>query len=128
MAMSECCGGVHVQALHESGILYIMKEDQTEEYYKVGVSGDLIKRHRNLQCGNWRKLIIMHTPKVSDMAEAEKYAHKKLKVYNWNKGGGTEWFKANFHTVKAAVDEAAKKYHRSDPEHRDTEEHEVLFK
>lgn len=115
MAKEECCGcdSSELMALNEPGLLYIIQEGHTDEYYKVGVSKDqdsLKSRVQNLQSGNWRTLYLKQASKVKNMNLAEKFAHTKLKDYNIDAGGGKEWFKAPYKTVKAAVDEAAREY------------------
>jgi hypothetical protein len=109
MAM-ECCEDV--MALNEPGLLYIIQE-ATSEYFKVGVSkndASLKARLRNLQSGNWRKLTIKQKSQVSNMNLAEQDAHDTLKGVHVDVGGGTEWFKSDYQTIKAAVDAAAHKY------------------
>ncbi|XP_015780128.1 PREDICTED: uncharacterized protein LOC107358010 [Acropora digitifera] len=100
--------------LKEPGLIYIIQEATTDNF-KVGVSkneNNLNQRLQNLQCGNWRKLTIKRSYKVSNMKLAEQDAHHTLMDVQIHEGGGQEWFHSDFQTIKDAVKGAARKYHR----------------
>lgn len=115
MAKDEYCedGNLTLMALKEPGLLYIIQEGESDEYFKVGVTKNedtLKSRLQNLQSGNWRKLTLKQKSKVNNMNLAESFAHNELKAYNIKAGGGTEWFKTNYQTVKDAFDKAVSQY------------------
>lgn len=98
--------------LNEPGLIYIIQEASLD-YFKVGVSTNdntLRQRLLNLQSGNWRKLTVRQTYKVSNMNLAEKNAHYTLRDVQVREGGGQEWFHSDFRTINAAVAAAARKY------------------
>lgn len=73
-----------------STCVYLMRE-QNMTYYKVGRAKDPQKRLSDLQTGNPRKLILVCYVEVQD-GKKEKEVQEKLKEYQANLGGGTEWF------------------------------------
>ena len=98
--------------LNKPGFIYIIQE-ATSDYFKVGVSTNeetLKQRISNLQSGNWRMLTLEQKNKVSNMKLAENYAHNLLRDVQVKEGGGKEWFKSSFETIKDAVDAAANEY------------------
>ena len=85
-------------AVPTPGYVYVIQESvsgQATGYYKVGMSVDPNKRLSDLRTGNVRPLGFTRTVVVSDMRSAEAAAHKALKTYSVNLGGGKEWFFAN---------------------------------
>lgn len=98
--------------LNQPGLIYIIQEGASN-YFKVGVStnDDTVKRRvLNLQSGNWRKLTLIQTNRVSNMNLAEKDAHTSLQDVQVQKGGGQEWFNSSLKRIADAVNAAARKY------------------
>ena len=101
--------------LNQPGLIYIIQEG-TSDYFKVGASENeqTVKlRVSNLQSGNWRKLTLIQTHRVSNMKLAEDEAHRSLKQVHVQAGGGREWFNSSRQTIEDAVNAAARKYPNS---------------
>lgn len=84
-------------ASNDEGFVYCIAEYEDGKetgYFKVGTANDPNKRLRDLQTGNIRQLKFWKDckKKVLKQLDAEKAAHRALKEYAVNLGGGTEWF------------------------------------
>ena len=78
------------------GYVYLLEEKEESGdatgFYKVGKAVDIEIRISNLQTGNVRKLRVKRKVEVYNYTAAEKKAHKNLRDYKVNLGGGKEWF------------------------------------
>ena len=84
-------GGGTIQA----GYIYIIAEQSQgidTGMYKVGKTGNLEERIKNLQTGNEHHLYYWYHWKVNNMTAAENAAHAAVTQYRANDGGGREWF------------------------------------
>ena len=71
-----------------------LRSDAKNVYWKVGRTSDPEKRLSNLQTGNPRKLQI-NAVEVTNMVTAEAALFRALEKYQYDLGGGTEWFKVD---------------------------------
>ena len=101
----------------KQGYIYVIRESVNggaTGFYKVGRTGDPVKRLSDLQTGNVRPLDFTRTVEVTDVYRAEAAAHKALATYSVTTyGGGTEWFRANAQQERSfyrSFDQAVARY------------------
>lgn len=83
-----------------NGILYIIKELQTN-YYKVGITKHTPKKRlRDLQTGNPRLLKVVAWFNVDDMRKVESFLHQVLGAYHVR----NEWFNLPEYEVKNLIE------------------------
>ena len=79
----------------QQGYIYVIAEQSqgiNTGMYKVGKTGNLVQRIRDLQTGNEHHLCYWKYWKVNNMTAAENAAHAAVTQYRDHDGGGREWF------------------------------------
>ena len=101
----------------QKGYIYVIAEQSQGSIntgmYKVGKTGNLEERIRNLQTGNERHLCYWYWWKVNDMTAAEEVAHTAVTQYRATGGGGREWFyvpQANLEDFLSCIQQAITQY------------------
>lgn len=71
--------------------LYILKEDERSNYYKIGITKDAVEKRKNaLETGNPRNLIIVAYFLVDNPRKVERIVHSIMGQYHIRR----EWFNA----------------------------------
>lgn len=89
--------GTESSTEEEPNFVYVIQEGQSK-FVKVGCTNNPIKRKRNIQVGNFRKLtyiLVIELKENSNKYSAEKVAQDYLENNNFATklvGGGTEWY------------------------------------
>ena len=105
------CGGSDEADGNASGpgYAYLVAEEGSGKYFKVGRTVDPVKRLKALQTGHPRKLIMKPVP-VSDMAAAERDLLQTMREKFCKADGGTEWFIGDVTHAKKVFTRIVNKY------------------